>query len=65
MHYDSRLAEGRIRRFRDERLVSALYRRTAPLTLSCWEVPDEPVPFDVAVGQRFLPAAHGMTWGRP
>ncbi len=65
MHYDSRLVEARIRRFRDERLVSALYRRTAPLGLSCWEVPDEPVPFADAVGQQFLPAAPGMTWGRP
>ncbi|WP_104180790.1 glycoside hydrolase family 38 C-terminal domain-containing protein [Arthrobacter sp. B0490] len=65
MHYDSTLVEARIRRFRGERLVPALYRSTAPLALTCWEVPDEPVPFVDAVGQQFLPAEHGMMWGRP
>ncbi|MCC3290932.1 glycoside hydrolase family 38 C-terminal domain-containing protein [Arthrobacter sp. zg-Y1110] len=65
MHYDATLVEARVRRFRGERLVPALYRRTEPLDLAFWEVPDEPVPFATAVGQQFLPARHGMVWGKP
>jgi alpha-mannosidase len=65
MHYDSTLVEARVRRFRGERITPAIYRLTAPLTLSYWEVPDEPVPFEDAVGQHFGPAEHGLVWGRP
>lgn len=65
MHYDSSLVEARVRRFNGERISPALYRETAPLELTFWEVPDEPVPFQDAVSQQFLPTEHGMVWGRP
>ena len=65
MHYDSPLVEARIRRFRGERVQPALYRSTSSLTLSSWEVPDEPVPFEEAVRNEFTPAGHGMYWGKP
>ena len=65
MHYDSTLVEARVRWFRGERITPALYRGTAPLALTFWEAPDEPVPFRVAVGQDFLPTEHGLVWGRP
>jgi alpha-mannosidase len=65
MHYDSSLVEARVRRFRGERIAPALYRSTAPLVLGFWEVPDEPVPFEEAVRHAFMPAEHGMYWGKP
>ncbi|MFI7483964.1 alpha-mannosidase [Kocuria sp. M1R5S2] len=65
MHYPSSGVEARVRRFRAEYLRPALHRRSAPLRLTAWEVPDEPVPFAEAVGRSFTPFAAGSAWGRP
>ncbi|GAB3523450.1 alpha-mannosidase [Arthrobacter monumenti] len=65
MHYDSSLVEARIRRFRAERIEPAVYRRTTPLNVTAWEVPDEPVPFAEAVSNSFLPFSIGSAWGKP
>ncbi|NDL55508.1 alpha-mannosidase [Phytoactinopolyspora mesophila] len=65
MHDDSALVEARLQRFVRERIQTARYRRTAPLTVEAWAVPDEPVPFDDAVGQAYGPAAVGEPWGKP
>ena len=45
MHDNSTLIRARIRRFVSERVTPALYRVSSPLTISAWEVPDEPVSF--------------------
>ncbi len=65
MHDNRGLVEARIERFTRERLIPALYRDRAPLTISAWEVPDEPVPFAEAREQEFRAFAVGSSWGRP
>ncbi|HEX9226865.1 MAG TPA: alpha-mannosidase, partial [Arthrobacter sp.] len=65
MHDDRRLTEVRLDRFVRERLAPAVYPRTVPLTLSSWDVPDEPVPVLEALRQQFTPQEHGSVWGRP
>ena len=41
---DRRLTEVRLDRFVRERVVPAVYPRSVALSLSSWDVPDEPVP---------------------
>lgn len=65
MHDDSRLVQARIDRFVRERLHPAVYRSAVALTIGAWEVPDEPVPFAVAVRQQFEPFSAGSSWGKP
>lgn len=65
MHDDSALVRARIDRFVEERVKPALYRARAPLEVTAWEVPDEPVSFAEAVVQRFQPFAVGSAWGKP
>lgn len=65
MHDDRRLTEVRLDRFVRERIVPAVYPRSVPLTLSSWDVPDEPVPAMDALRQQFTPQQHGAAWGRP
>jgi alpha-mannosidase len=65
LHDDRRLTEVRVDRFVRERLAPAVYPRSVPLTLSSWDVPDEPVPVLEALRQRFTPQEHGSAWGRP
>jgi alpha-mannosidase len=65
MHDNRMIVEGRLRRFVDERLVPAIYPRTAPLRVEAWPVPDEPVPATEAIAQVYEPFAVGQLWGRP
>src|SRR5450830_1598316 len=65
MYHHTELAEMRIDRFVRERLNPVVYRATAPMSISAWEVGDEPVPFAEAIKQTFLPFAVGKAWGRP
>ncbi|MHB1007877.1 MAG: alpha-mannosidase [Propionibacteriaceae bacterium] len=65
MYHHTQLVEKRIDRFVRERLNPAIYRTTSPMSISAWEVPDEPVPFATAMQQTFLPVAVGEAWGRP
>ncbi|WP_130178449.1 glycoside hydrolase family 38 C-terminal domain-containing protein [Cryobacterium sp. SO1] len=65
MHDTTTLIRARIRRFVSERVTPALYCTATPLTISAWEVPDEPVPFADAVDQEFTPFAIGLPWGKP
>jgi len=65
MHSHADLTELRISRFCRERLTPAIYRLATPLTITAWEVPDEPVPFADAVARRFEPFAIGSSWGKP
>ena len=65
MHDDRALLEGRLNRFVRDHLTGAVNRDRAPLTLTAWEVPGEPVPFAEAVAQEFQPLVVGTPWGRP
>ncbi|MFJ6678724.1 alpha-mannosidase [Microbacterium sp. NPDC091382] len=65
MHRNDRLALQRIDRLAGDRLRPALYRETAPLQITGWEVPGEPVPFAEAIAQSYTPAPVGTAWGRP
>ncbi|WP_115789197.1 alpha-mannosidase [Arthrobacter silvisoli] len=64
MHDDRRLTEKRLDRFVRERIAPAIHGRTVPLTLSSWDVPDEPVPVTEAIHQDYTPLDHGSAWGR-
>ncbi len=58
MHDNSALVERRIRRELTERVLPAVYRAVAPMTVEAWEVPGEPV--------AYLDAMEGLaTEGRP
>ena len=65
MHDQKTLLENRLTRFVAEYLEPALYRSTAPVDLTWWRAPDEPVPFAEAVAQSFEPIQVGLPWGRP
>lgn len=65
MHDDRTITEVRLARFVRERIAPAIYARTVPLSLSSWDVPDEPVPALEAMRQEFQPQEHGAAWGRP
>lgn len=65
MHDDRRITEVRLHRFVRERITPAVYSRTLPLTLSSWDVPDEPVPALEAMRQEFQPQEQGALWGKP
>ena len=49
MHDDRELAEARIRRSIRERIRPAIHGASAPLEVTAWHVPGEPVPVDVLV----------------
>ncbi|WP_108248777.1 alpha-mannosidase [Planctomonas deserti] len=65
MHNDSPLVLRRLQRFQSERILPAIHRSVAPLTVTAWEVPGEPVPFAEAVGQSYEEFGVGRPWGRP
>jgi alpha-mannosidase len=65
MHDDRELLEGRLGRFVRDHLAHAAYRERAPLTLTAWRAPGEPVPFADAVGQEYEPLEIGSEWGAP
>ncbi|UFU05628.1 alpha-mannosidase [Ruania halotolerans] len=65
MHDTTARTEHRLRRFIAERLLPAKYRARAPLSITAWDVPDEPVPFAEAVRQDYRPFDVGSPWGRP
>ncbi|KAA0920549.1 alpha-mannosidase [Streptomyces apricus] len=65
MFDDDTQAQLRIGNVVGSRLAPNLYRRTSPLTVTAWEVPDEPVPFSEAVTQDFEPFSVGQRWSKP
>jgi len=66
MHDDRLLLEARLNRFFHDHVEPAIYTASAPLMLTAWRVPGEPVPFADAVQQDFTPievaAARGEPW---
>ena len=65
MHDDRRITEVRLDRFMRERVEPAVYTRSVPLTLTGWDVPDEPVSVMEALRHDFTPLEHGTPWGQP
>lgn len=65
MHDDRRITEVRLDRFVRERIIPAVYTRSVPLTLSSWDVPDEPVTVMEALRHDFMPQEPGAAWGKP
>ena len=65
MHDDRQLLEARLTRFVHDHLEPAVYRDSAPLSLTAWALPGEPVPFVEAVRHTFRPIEIGTPWGRP
>ncbi|AKU17522.1 alpha-mannosidase [Luteipulveratus mongoliensis] len=69
MHDNAAFVRARLKRFRQEYLPAALYRERHPLTLTRWDAPGEPVPYDEATSQSYAPFVAGAgidsRWGRP
>ena len=65
MHDVTPLLRARIDRLIDQRLTPARYLARAPVTLTAWEAPGEPVPFAEATQQIFTPFSNGDPWGTP
>lgn len=65
MHADRLIIEARIDRMLDERVRPAVYTHTAPLTLTAWHVPGEPVTVEQALAADFDPFEVGSLWGPP
>lgn len=63
MHHDEPLVEARIARLVRDRIDPAVHRRSAPVTVDAWQVPDEPVPFGEAVAAEYTPFTVGDAWG--
>ncbi|MBM2623589.1 alpha-mannosidase [Actinoplanes sp. LDG1-06] len=65
MHDNDGQAQLRISNVLSTRLGPRLYRRFAPLTVTAWEAPGEPVPFADAVTRSYEPFAAGQRWSKP
>ncbi|MDX3341837.1 glycoside hydrolase family 38 C-terminal domain-containing protein [Streptomyces sp. ME02-6979.5a] len=65
MHDDRTLVEGRLERALHQFVRPAQYAARAPLALSVWHVPGEPVPVAEALGADFAPFTAGTEWGKP
>ncbi len=57
------LFRGRYGRFHEELVAPNVHPLTVPLQVAAWHVPDEPVPFEVAVAQEYEPFEIGTEWG--
>lgn len=65
MHDDRPLVEGRLDRALQQFIRPAQYAARAPLTLSVWHVPGEPVPVAEALEAAYEPFTAGTEWGSP
>lgn len=65
MHNDREQVLARCRRVLADRLLPNVYRRRRAVDVEAWEVPGEPVPFDVASAAQYRPFAVASAWGRP
>jgi alpha-mannosidase len=65
MHDRTDLAIARARRELAQRIFPHVHRTTAPLAVTAWHAPGEPVPYDHAIRQRFEPFSVGERWGPP
>ncbi|WP_250305886.1 glycoside hydrolase family 38 C-terminal domain-containing protein [Streptomyces sp. A 4/2] len=65
MHDDRSLVEGRLERALHQFIRPAQYADRAPLALSVWHVPGEPVPVAEALRATYEPFTTGTPWGSP
>ena len=65
MHDDRRLVEKRLDRALSQYIRPARYPLTAPLRVSAYTVPGEPVPVAEALKAEYLPFTVGSEWGAP
>ncbi|MES4902920.1 MULTISPECIES: glycoside hydrolase family 38 C-terminal domain-containing protein [unclassified Streptomyces] len=65
MHDDRSLVEGRLDRALRQFIRPAQYTARAPLTLSAWRTPGEPVPVGDALKGTYEPFETGTEWGSP
>ncbi|MEU6124248.1 glycoside hydrolase family 38 C-terminal domain-containing protein [Streptomyces sp. NPDC047123] len=65
MHDDRLLVEGRLERALRQFIRPAQYARRAPLALSVWHAPGEPVPVGTALDAVYEPFEAGTEWGNP
>lgn len=65
MHDDRQLTEGRLDRFIDDVLPRALHRRVAPLRVTAWDAPGEPVLPLEALGADYREIELPHRWGAP
>ncbi|MGY4720650.1 alpha-mannosidase [Naumannella huperziae] len=65
MYPERALLQERLARFRRDHLEPAVVRDRVPLTITRWDAPDEPVPFDEAAAASYTRADIGDPWGRP
>ena len=65
MHDQRAMLEHRLERFVRDHLKPAVYRGAAPVTVTGWDAPGEPVPFSEAIEQAYGPVEIGSNWGRP
>ena len=63
MYNDAQLLEMRVDRFVREQLLPGIDHASAPVTITAWEVPDEPVPFANLDLNAFAPFELGQPWG--
>ncbi|MEO7588277.1 MAG: glycoside hydrolase family 38 C-terminal domain-containing protein [Arachnia sp.] len=62
MHDDRSLVEERVERLRD-RVTARIHSTVAPLTVTAWRTPGEPVDFGVAMEGAFEDFPPGSWWG--
>lgn len=65
MHNDREQVIARCRRVLADRLLPNVHRARVPVEVDAWVVPDEPVPFEIAVSADYRPFSVGSAWGRP
>ncbi|RPK56318.1 Mannosylglycerate hydrolase [Streptomyces sp. ADI96-02] len=65
MHDDRTLVEGRLERALHQFIRPARYAARAPLAVSVWHVPGEPVPVAEALKAAYAPFSAGTEWGSP
>ncbi|WP_199546837.1 glycoside hydrolase family 38 C-terminal domain-containing protein [Streptomyces sp. N35] len=65
MHDDRQLVQGRLERALRQFIRPAQYGERAPLSLSVWHAPGEPVPVGEALEATYVPFATGTPWGSP
>ena len=62
---DRLIVEKRLERELWQRVLPHLYAASKPLVVAAWEVPGEPVSYEVACVQEYTDFAVGRAWGRP
>ncbi|GAA3746895.1 alpha-mannosidase [Salinactinospora qingdaonensis] len=65
MHDDRLLVEQRLDRVLGQRIWTAIYPTSIPLTIERWDVAGEPVPVETALAAPYRPARVGEPWGPP